>query len=68
MRKEKQITRCLTLKLDPILFATKTFDFLNILFPRSSTSNRWKFQDRRPAGRLAKKRKKRRMDKDNNSN
>ena len=68
MRKEKQIIRCLTLKLDPILFATKTFDFLNILFPRSSSSNRWKFQDRRQAGRLAKKRKKRRMDKDNNSN
>ena len=35
MRKEKQITRCLT---------------LNILFPRNSSSNRWKFQDRRPAG------------------
>ena len=40
MRKEKQITRCLT---------------LNILFPRNSSSNRWKFQDRRPAGRPAKK-------------
>ena len=58
MRKEKQITRCLTLKLDPILFATKTIDFLNILFPRSSSSNRWTFQDRRPAGQPAKKKKK----------
>ena len=57
MRKEKQITRCLTLKLDPILFARNTIDFLNILFPRSSSSNRWKFQDRRPAGRPAKKKK-----------
>ena len=57
MRKEKQITRCLT---------------LNILFPRNSSSNRWKFQDRRPAGRPAKKNKKKTkkkgMDKVNNSN
>ena len=58
MRKEKQITRCLT---------------LNILFPRNSSSNRWKFQDRRPAGRPAKKKqkkneKKKGMDKVNNSN
>ena len=43
MRKEKQITRCLT---------------LNILFPRNSSSNRWKFQDRRPAGQQKKKKKK----------
>ena len=67
MRKEKQITRCLKLKLDPILFATKTIDFRNILFPRSSSSNRWKFQDHRPAGRPAKTKKKA-MDKDDNSN
>ena len=59
MRKEKQITRCLT---------------LNILFPRNSSSNRWKFQDRRPAGRPAKKKQKKKpkkkkgMDKVNNSN
>ena len=43
MRKEKQITRCLT---------------LNILFPRNSSSNRWKFQDRRPASEKKQKNKK----------
>ena len=56
MRKEKHITRCLTLKLDPILFATKTIfcDFLNIIFVSEDFELERLKISRSPAGRPAK--------------